>query len=279
MERTDRTIRIVLADAQEVVRLGFRILIEHEPDLDVVGEADNGYDAVDLALSRRPDLLLVDLDLPELGGIEATRALREAQGPGATRVLVLTSSRSDRYLLAALQAGVSGFLLKSLRGSQLVDAIREVAAGGAVLSPTVTRRLLDRFTITLSPPDGERPASLASLTNRELDVLRSLSVGRSNREIAKDLSVTEATVKTHVSSLLAKLGLRDRVQAVLYAYHTGIVALATPCGSGLAGTAPGSRAPATVSSGGLPAGCQPRPRPAIATAGAWPAAASVRRAG
>jgi DNA-binding NarL/FixJ family response regulator len=135
---------------------------------------------------------------------------------------------SDHDLLAALQAGVSGFLLKSVRADQFVDAIREVAAGGAVLSPAVTRRLLDRFTISLCDREGDRPASLDSLTNRELDVLRSLSLGRSNREIAKDLSVTEATIKTHVSSLLAKLGLRDRVQAVLYAYRTGIVGMTTP---------------------------------------------------
>jgi DNA-binding NarL/FixJ family response regulator len=241
-EMKGRTIRVVLADAQEVVRLGFRVLIGNEPDLEVVGEAQDGYDAVELALSHRPDVLLVDSDLPGLSGTETTRALREAQGDRAARVLLLASSRSDQCLLGALRAGVSGFLLKSLRGSQLVDAIREVAAGGAVLSPTVTRRLLDRFTITLSARDGERPPSLAGLTNRELDVLRSLSVGRSNREIAKDLAVTEATVKTHVSSLLAKLGLRDRVQAVLYAYHTGIVTLATPRTSGLAAPPPGATA-------------------------------------
>ncbi|HET9144444.1 response regulator transcription factor [Actinophytocola sp.] len=223
-----RTIRIVLADAQEIVRLGFRILIEKEADLEVVGEAHSGHQAVELAVTRRPHLLLVDLDLPGLSAVEITRIVREAQGPAAPQVLVLTSRRSDHDLLAALQAGVSGFLLKSVRAVQLVEAIRDVAAGGAVLSPAVTRRLLDRFTITLCGRDADRPAPLDGLTNREIDVLRSLSLGRSNREIAKDLSVTEATVKTHVSSLLAKLGLRDRVQAVLFAYRTGVVGLAAP---------------------------------------------------
>ncbi|HEU5109303.1 MAG TPA: response regulator transcription factor [Micromonosporaceae bacterium] len=208
-----RTIRIVLADAQEIVRLGFRILIEKEADLEVVGEAHSGHQAVELAVTRRPHLLLVDLDLPGLSAVEITRIVREAQGPAAPQVLVLTSRRSDHDLLAALQAGVSGFLLKSVRAVQLVEAIRDVAAGGAVLSPAVTRRLLDRFTITLCGRDADRPAPLDGLTNRE---------------IAKDLSVTEATVKTHVSSLLAKLGLRDRVQAVLFAYRTGVVGLAAP---------------------------------------------------
>jgi DNA-binding NarL/FixJ family response regulator len=201
------------------VRSGFRLILEAREDLEVVGEAEDGAEAVELALRLDPDVILMDVRMPELDGVEATRRLTAA-GSGA-RVVILTTFDLDEYVHEAIRAGATGFLLKDVQPAQLVDAVRVVAAGEALLAPTVTRRLLDRFAQAL--PDEKPPPSLESLTARELEILRLVAGGLSNAEIAEQLVVTEATVKTHVSSVLRKLHLRDRVQAVVLAYDAGLV--------------------------------------------------------
>jgi len=211
-------IRVLIADDQALVRGGFRMILEARDDFEVVGEAANGLEAVELAERLRPDVILMDVRMPELDGVEATRRLVAADSPA--RILILTTFDLDEYVHAAIRAGASGFLLKDVEPEQLVSAVRVVAAGDALLAPTVTRRLLERFA---QLPDERRPASLDELTSRELETLRLLASGRSNAEIAEALVVTEATVKTHVSSILRKLGVRDRVQAVVVAYDTGLV--------------------------------------------------------
>jgi DNA-binding NarL/FixJ family response regulator len=216
------SIRVLICDDQALVRAGFRAILGSRPEIEVVGEAENGAEAVALAERRRPDVILMDIRMPLLDGVEATRRL-VAEGSPA-RILVLTTFDLDEYVHAAIRAGASGFLLKDVTPAELVEAIRIVAGGDALLAPSVTRRLLERFAVTL--PAGDQSSDvLGQLTARETEVLRLLAAGLSNAEIASELVVTEATVKTHISSLLRKLGLRDRVQAVILAYETGLVTL------------------------------------------------------
>jgi DNA-binding NarL/FixJ family response regulator len=212
------TIRVLLCDDQALVRSGFRMILEARDDFDVVGEAANGREAVELAAVTSPDVILMDVRMPELDGVEATR-LTLSHGSTA-RVLILTTFDLDEYVVRAIRAGASGFLLKDVPPQQLVDAIRVVAAGEALLAPTVTRRLLDRFARDLAPPST---VSLDGLTEREREILALVAQGLSNAEIAERLVVGESTVKTHVSSVLRKLQLRDRVQAVIAAYDAGLV--------------------------------------------------------
>ncbi|HVU76415.1 MAG TPA: response regulator transcription factor [Gaiellaceae bacterium] len=213
---------ILVADDQELVRTGFRVVLQSEPGLEVVGEAADGAEAVDLAAALRPDVVLMDVRMPVLDGIEATRRIRAAVGEDARpRVLVMTTFDLDEHVYGALRAGASGFLLKDVRAAQLVEAVRTVAAGDALISPSVTKRLVAEF--AARPLPAERPAGLDELTPRELEVLRLIARGLSNGEIAAHLVVGEATVKTHVTRILMKLDLRDRVQAVVLAYETGLV--------------------------------------------------------
>lgn len=217
---------VLLVDDQALLRMGFRLVIESETDLEVVGEASDGRVALDQVAALSPDVVVMDVRMPGMDGIEATRRV-VAEHPG-TRVLVLTTFDVDEYAFAALRSGASGFLLKNARPHDLVEAIRTVAAGSAVVAPRVLRRMLDLFAPHL-PADG-RPTDgdgldprLRSLTPRELDVLRYVAEGLSNAEIAERLVLSLTTVKTHVGNLLAKLGVRDRVQAVIVAYETGLV--------------------------------------------------------
>jgi len=214
------SIRVLICDDQALVRGGFRAILGAQPDIEVVGEAENGAEAIALAERRRPDVILMDIRMPVLDGVEATRRLVADGSPA--RILVLTTFDLDEYVHAAIRAGASGFLLKDVTPAKLLEAIRIVASGEALLAPSVTRRLLDRFAATL--PAGDQSSEvLAQLTSRETEVLRLVAGGMSNAEIASELVVSEATVKTHISSLLRKLGLRDRVQAVILAYETGLV--------------------------------------------------------
>jgi DNA-binding NarL/FixJ family response regulator len=214
------TIRVLLCDDQALVRGGFRMILEARPDLEVVGEAEDGLQAVELAGQTEPDVILMDVRMPNIDGVEATRRIVE-RGSGA-RVIVLTTYDLDEYVYDAIRSGASAFLLKDVQPTQLVEAIRIVAAGDALLAPSVTRRLLDRFARSL-PDRQPAPASLSTLTEREVEVLRLLASGLSNAELSERLFVSEATVKTHVSSLLRKLEVRDRVQAVILAYEAGLV--------------------------------------------------------
>ena len=217
------TIRVLIADDQPRMRTGFRMILDAEPDLEVVGEAADGAEAVRLAAGARADVVLMDVRMPGMDGIEATRRLAGDGVQDPVRVLILTTFDLDEYVLSALRAGASGFLLKDVPPEDLVDAIKVVAAGDALLAPSVTRRLLDRFASSLPDPAAARPAALDTLTARELEVLGLVARGMSNAEIAEHLVVSETTVKTHVGRLLFKLDLRDRVQAVVLAYETGIV--------------------------------------------------------
>ncbi len=212
-------IRVLLADDQRLVRSGFRMILRADPGLDVVGEAGDGVEAVALARELRPDVVLMDVRMPRLDGIEATRQLLREQD--APRVLVLTTFDLDEYVYAALRAGASGFLLKDAPEEQLAAAIRVAADGGALFSPGVTRRLIERFAAL--DPDAAPPPRLEELTARELEVLRLIARGLSNAEIAAELVVSDHTVKTHVARVLAKLDLRDRTQAVIAAYESGLV--------------------------------------------------------
>jgi DNA-binding NarL/FixJ family response regulator len=213
------TIRVLLADDQTLVRSGFRMILRGEPDIDVVGEAADGREAVALARDLHPDVVLMDVRMPNVDGIEATRQIVD-RSEHAPRVLVLTTFALDEYVYDALRAGASGFLLKDAPEEQLVSGIKIVADGGSLFAPAVTRRLIERFAGAALPKP--RPA-LAELTSRELEVLRLLARGLSNAEIARELVVSEHTAKTHVAHILNKLDLRDRVQAVVLAYESGIV--------------------------------------------------------
>lgn len=215
-------VSIVVADDHETVRAGFSALLATQPDFSVVGSAADGAAAVALCRELRPDVVLMDVRMPTMDGIEATRRVAGA-GPSGPRVLILTTFDLDQYVFDALRAGASGFLLKDVTAERLFDAVRVIAAGDALLAPTVTRRLIGEF--ARRPPRSEPPATatLARLTPRETEVLRLVAEGLSNREIATRLVVTEETVKTHVSRILAKLGLRDRTQAVVTAYESGLV--------------------------------------------------------
>jgi DNA-binding NarL/FixJ family response regulator len=213
-------VRVVIADDQALVRGGFRMILDAKEDMEVVGEANDGAEAVELVTRHEPDVVLMDVRMPTLDGIEATRQIVAAGSPA--RIVILTTYDVDEYVFAALRAGASGFMLKDVRPPDLVEAIRVVAGGDALLAPSVTRRLLDRFAGTL-PGAATSPAHLAGLTEREVEVLRFVALALSNAEIAARLHLTEATVKTHVSSVLRKLALRDRVQAVVFAYDVGLV--------------------------------------------------------
>ena len=230
-------IRIILVDDQELVRTGFRMVLEAQPDMIVVGEAADGLAAVEAVRRQPADVVVMDVRMPRLDGVEATRRIcadadaASAAGTGGTggpgdargpRVLMLTTFDLDEYVFAGLQAGASGFLLKDVPPAELLFAIRSVHAGDSVVAPSATRRLIDRF-VPLLAPAGPPPAGLAGLTEREREVLVQVAAGLSNAEIATRLFVSEATVKTHVGRILAKLGLRDRVQAVVLAYESGLV--------------------------------------------------------
>jgi DNA-binding NarL/FixJ family response regulator len=216
---------VLVADDQELVRAGFCVILE-AAGFDVVGEAADGAAAVALAASERPDVVLMDVRMPVMDGLEATRRIA-VSGPGAPKVVILTTFDLDDYVYEALRAGASGFLLKDAPRADLVAAIRVAAAGDALLAPSVTRRLIEAFAARPAAV-APSPSRLASLTPRERDILMLVARGRSNTEIASDLVVSEATVKTHVGHLLAKLGLRDRVQAVILAYETGAITPGRP---------------------------------------------------
>ncbi|MEC3982155.1 response regulator transcription factor [Amycolatopsis sp. H20-H5] len=211
-------IRVVVVDDQELMRVGFRMVLGAQADIDVVGEAGDGAQAIKLAEELRPDVVLMDVRMPVLDGVEATKRIVEAK---TARVLVMTTFDLDEYVYAALQGGASGFLLKDTQPDHLVSALRAVASGDAVVSPSVTRRLLDRFVGTGGSP-LRNAAELNVLTDREREVLVLIAKGMSNLEIAETLFLSEATVKTHVGRILSKLNLRDRVQAVVLAYETGL---------------------------------------------------------
>jgi DNA-binding NarL/FixJ family response regulator len=213
------TVRVLIADDQDLVRAGFAMIIDSRDDLEVVGEAGDGVEAVALARSLTPDVILMDVRMPRMDGIEATRRLAEAGNPA--RIIILTTFDLDEAVFAALRAGASGFLLKNIRPGDLAEAVRVVARGEALLAPTVTRRLLDRFAADL--PGGTPPPALDALSERETEVLRLVARALSNDEIAAELRLSRATVKTHLSAILTKLGLRDRVQAAVLAYETGLV--------------------------------------------------------
>jgi DNA-binding NarL/FixJ family response regulator len=215
------SIRVLLADDQALVRSGFRMILEARPELEVVGEAEDGLEAIEATRRLLPDVILMDVRMPNLDGVEATRRL-VARGTDS-RILILTTFDLDEYVYEAIRAGASGFLLKDVRPQELVDAIHVVAKGDALLAPSITRRLLDRFAAQAPQDETKPPPQLESLTERELEVLKLVAKGWSNAELAEKLFLSETTVKTHVSSVLRKLGLRDRVQAVVMAYEAGLV--------------------------------------------------------
>jgi DNA-binding NarL/FixJ family response regulator len=213
-------IRVVLADDQDLVREGLRMMIDAEPDITVVGEAATGTEAIAAARRFDPDVLLMDVRMPDLDGIEATRRL--ISGDARARILMLTTFDLDEYVYRAMKAGASGFLLKDARREQLADAIRTVAGGDSMLAPAITRRLIEDF-CSHPQPGGGADAEAAGLSERELDVIRLLARGLSNAEIAGEMIVSEATVKSHIARILAKLGLRDRIQTVVFAYESGLI--------------------------------------------------------
>ena len=213
-------ISVLVVDDQRLVRAGFRVILTAEPDITVVGEAGNGVEAIDLTRQLSPAVVLLDIRMPTLDGLAAARTIL-AETP--SQVLMLTTFDTDEYVYAALRAGASGFLLKDAPSEQLVHAVRSVARGDALIDPAITRRLIGQFIHAARPPQ-DPPAQLAELTPRERDVLRQVAHGHSNAEIAQRLIIEESTVKTHVARVLMKLGLRDRVQAVVFAYETGFVA-------------------------------------------------------
>ena len=214
------SIRVLIADDQALVRDGFGMILDAQPDIDVVAEAADGSEAIERARELRPDVVLMDIRMPGVDGIEATRRL--LADDGGPRILMLTTFDQNEYVYEAMKAGASGFLLKDVRREELVNAVRVVAAGDALLAPALTRRLIEDF--VRRPPPGSAPAGpLAELTDRESEVLRLVARGLSNHEIADALVVSDATVKTHVARILSKLGLRDRIQAVVLAYETGFV--------------------------------------------------------
>jgi len=216
------TVRVLIADDQQLVRAGFRLILERQPGVEVVGEATNGAEAVAGAERLSPDVVLMDIRMPDLDGIQATRLILANPATAGVRVVILTTFDLDEYVYDALKAGANGFLLKDLPPEQLAAAVLTVSQGDALLSPSVTRRLIEAFTAA-NRPAGRPPAVLDQLTPREVEVLELLAAGLSNVEIAGKLFVAETTVKTHVARLLAKLGLRDRVQAVVFAYSSGLV--------------------------------------------------------
>jgi DNA-binding NarL/FixJ family response regulator len=213
-------IRVLIADDQALVRGGFRMILDAQEDIEVVAEASDGQQALAQAQALEPDVVLMDIRMPELDGLEATRQL--VSGNGSARVLMLTTFDLDEYVYEAMKAGASGFLLKDVRPEQLAEAVRVVAAGDSLLAPAITQRLIAEF-VRRPPPGSGAPTELSELTERELEVLKLIARGLSNGEIATALFVSEATVKTHVTHVLTKLKLRDRVQAVVLAYESGLV--------------------------------------------------------
>jgi DNA-binding NarL/FixJ family response regulator len=220
-------IRVLVADDQELVRAGFCVILDATDGITVIGEAANGVEAVAAAAARKPDVVLMDIRMPGMDGLEATRLITGNSPEAGPKVVMLTTFDLDDYVYEALRAGASGFLLKDAPRRDLIAAVRAAAAGDALLAPSVTRLLIEAFA-RRPPATTPSPSRLASLTARERDTLLLLARGRSNAEIAGDLFVSEATVKTHIGHLLAKLGLRDRVQAVILAYETGMVVPGTP---------------------------------------------------
>jgi DNA-binding NarL/FixJ family response regulator len=216
-------IRVLLVDDQSLLRMGFRLILDAEPDMEVVGEAGDGDAGVRMVAALEPDVVLMDVRMPGMDGIQATGAIVSARA--ASKVLILTTFDLDQYVFAGLQAGASGFLLKDAPPTELLAAIRTVASGEAVLAPSATRRLIDQFVPLMPDPNQQshRDAVLNGLTDRERSVFALLAAGRSNREIAAELHVSEGTVKIHVGRILAKLDLRDRVQAVVLAYESGLI--------------------------------------------------------
>jgi len=210
-------IRVVLVDDQELVRTGFRLVLNGQPDIEVVGEAGDGEEAIVITGQTRPDVVVMDVRMPRMDGVEATRRIRAAADP--PKVLILTTFDLDEYVYEAIKAGASGFLLKDTGARNLIDGVRIVCSGDAVVAPSTTRRLFDRFATLARPADGAD----VPLTAREVEVLREVALGLSNAEIAERMFLSEATVRTHVSHILGKLGLRDRVQAVVYAYGMRLV--------------------------------------------------------
>ncbi|HZT15727.1 MAG TPA: response regulator transcription factor [Gaiellaceae bacterium] len=221
--------RVLLADDQALVRSGFRLILELEDDIEVVGEAADGAEALRLARELEPDVVVLDIRMPELDGIEVTRRLQHAGS--RARVLILTTFDLNEYVYEAMRAGASGFLLKDVPGDQFVTAVRTVAGGDALLAPALTRRLIEHF-VRRPPADAATPRGLEELTGRELDVLKLLGRGASNAEIGSALFLGEATVKTHVGRILRKLGLRDRAQAVVFAYECGLIQPGSSIGDG-----------------------------------------------
>jgi DNA-binding NarL/FixJ family response regulator len=216
------TIRVVLVDDQTLVRTGLRMILDNTPDIEVVGEADDGADALDLVTRTQPDVVLMDVRMPHVDGVRATREIIAALGGDGPRVLVLTTFDLDEYVYAAVRAGASGFLLKDALAPDLLSAVRVVAEGHAVVAPKITRRLLERFVVDMPEKNPAGATRLALLTAREREVLAQVARGLSNAEIATRLCLSEGTVKSHVGHILAKLDLRDRVQAVVFAYESGI---------------------------------------------------------
>ena len=217
------SVRVLIVDDQALVRAGFRMILEAEAGIEIVGEASDGFDALEAVREHSPDVVLMDIRMPNLDGLEATRRM-VGDGNAGPRVLMLTTFDLDEYVYEALRAGASGFLLKDTPPEQLVSAIHVIASGDALLSPTITKRVIEEF--IRRPPstmEASLPPAIADLTARELEVLGFMARGLSNAEIAKDLFVSETTVKTHVARILMKLDLRDRVQAVVYAYESGLI--------------------------------------------------------
>jgi len=213
-------IRVFIADDQALVRGGFRMILDAQPDMEVVGEAEDGREALRSVAELKPDVVLMDIRMPEMDGLETTR--RIVVDEDAPRVLMLTTFDMNEYVYEAMKSGASGFLLKDVKPEQLADAVRTVAAGDALLAPVITRRLIEEF-VRRPPPGSTAPPELETLTERELEVLKLIAKGYSNEEIAKELFVSMATVKTHITHILMKLDLRDRVQAVVLAYESGLV--------------------------------------------------------
>jgi DNA-binding NarL/FixJ family response regulator len=216
------SIRVLIADDQQLVRTGFGLIIKPQRDIELVAEAADGHEAVELAAKLRPDVILMDIRMPRLDGLEATRRVLANPALPHTRILILTTFDLDEYVYDALRAGASGFLLKDAPSEQLIDGIRVVAAGDALLAPSITRRLIEGY-VRRPTPHLPTTTALDGLTRREREVLELIARGHSNTEIARQLCVSDATVKTHVAHLFAKLDLHDRAQAVVYAYETGVV--------------------------------------------------------
>jgi DNA-binding NarL/FixJ family response regulator len=217
------SVRVLIADDQALVRAGFKMILEAEPEIQVIGEAEDGVEAVEKIRSLKPDVVLMDIRMPRLNGLEATREIvGSSNGDNPTRVLMLTTFDLNEYVYEALRAGASGFLLKDVPAEQLIAGIQVVARGEALLAPTITRRLIEEFARN-APIERAAPKEVEELTSREMEVFKLIARGMSNAEIAADLIVSETTVKTHVARILMKLHLRDRVQAVVYAYESGLI--------------------------------------------------------